>query len=184
MFDRSRVTSHHRHRQSLPRCYTATLAVMTNISAAAQGRRVIKYASKNDPRPRRSAAKSKNFAKEGDSLDYDPTPYLFIQAIKNYNPRSLLRGHRKTRASTSSDTANEAHHGQGATQKMPPPHKLGDRVKKARRRSGPAKEVDKRNSMHKTTPHYLPPHPQNINQHKSPKTYSWLKKTTYKMPLP
>jgi len=184
MFDRSRVTSHHRHRQSLPRCYTATLAVMTNISAAAQGRRVIKYASKNDPRPRRSAAKSKNFAKEGDSLDHDPTPYLFIQAINKYNPLSSSRSHCKKRAYTSINNENKSHHGQGATQKMPPPPKLGDRVKKARRRPGPTKEINKQNSVHTTTTHYLPPHPQNINQHKAPKTYSWFKGTTCKMSPP
>jgi len=67
---------------------------------------------------------------------------------------------------------------------MPPPPKLGDRVKKARRRPGPTKEINKQNSVHTTTTHYLPPHPQNINQHKAPKTYSWLKGTTCKMPPP
>ena len=124
---------------------------------------------------------------------------------------------------------------------MPPPRKIGDRVKKARRRPGPAKEIDKRSSVLTTTTiHYLPPHPQNIdqrttylgtgettgrhpkerrkmakichpeegrkmakyamyppgegaaecydgrrfNQHKTPKTYSWLKGTTCEMPPP
>jgi len=93
---------------------------MTNISAAAQGRRVIKYASENDPRPRRSAAKSKNFATEGGSSDNDPTPYL-LQAINNNNPRSSSRGHREKRAYTSSDNANASNHGQGATHKMATP---------------------------------------------------------------
>jgi hypothetical protein len=103
--------------------------VMINISAAAQGRRVIKYTSKNDPRPRRSAAKSKNFAKEGDSSDNDPTPYLF-QAINNNKPGSSLHDHREKRASTINEpkNVNEAHHGQGRNPKNAAAPKIRDQT--------------------------------------------------------
>ena len=133
---------------------------MTNISAAAQGRRVIKYTSKNDPRPRRSAAKSKNFAKEGDSSDNDPTPYLF-QAINNNNPQSSSRGHREKRASKITCPRTPTRHkmAKGATQKMPPPQKLGpDSILETR--PGPAMEVDERNRVHERRRHttYHPIH--------------------------
>ena len=157
---------------------------MTNISAAVQGRRVIKYTSKNDPRPRRSAAKSKNFATEGDSSDNDPTPYL-LQAINNNNPRSSSRGHREKRASINNvpKNANGDTMEKGATQKMPPPQKIRARLNTGdtagTRHGGRRAEPRART----TTTHYLPPHPQNIHHYNHRKPTS-KKGTTCEMPPP
>jgi len=157
---------------------------MNNISAAAQGRRVIKYTSKHDPRPRRSAAKSKNFAKEGDSLDRDPTPYLF-QAINNNNPRSSSRGHREKRASINNvpKNANEAHHGKGSNPENAAAPKIRARLNTGdtagTRHGGRRAEPRART----TTTHYLPPHPQNIHHYNHRKPTS-KKGTTCEMPPP
>ena len=81
---------------ALPIPVTRVFSSDNNSSAAAQGRRVIKYACINVPRPWRSAATTTTFAEEGDSSDQDPTPYLFKnQAIKINQTWSSSRGHRE-----------------------------------------------------------------------------------------